>query len=310
MSAVPSVCVVGSFMCDIVLPVPRRPERGETLLIASCSLFLGGKGFNQAVAARRMGARVAIIGCLGDDPFAGQFRAALAREGIDGSGVAVNAEAGTGIAVPMVEPDGANSIVAAGRANLRLAAADVERAAALIRTADVVLLQMEVPAEASTVAARIARTAGVTVVLNPAPAVPVPEELLALADVLTPNEVEAAALTGMRVDGVERGFAAAEALCARGVPRAIVTLGQLGCVAVGPGLHRHHPAHAVEAVDSTAAGDAFSGALAAALAEGVDIEEALRWANAAGACAVTRLGAEPSLPRRADVLARLTGVWS
>jgi ribokinase len=301
------VCVVGSFMIDVVMRVARRPRRGETLYAEACGVFLGGKGFNQAVAARRMGAAVAMVGRLGDDPFGRRIVAALAAEGIDAEGVIADPAEGTGLTTPLVEADGSNSIVVAPRANLRLTPTDVERAAGQIRAADVLLLQLEVPPEASAAAARIARAAGRRVVLNPAPALPLPDTLLQLADILTPNEVEAAMLTGLAVEGVEAAFAAAETLRARARPAAVVvvTLGALGAVARGPDLYLHTPAHAVTAVDTTAAGDAYNGALAVALAEGCPLPEALRWANAAGALAVTRLGAEPSLPRRADVAALL-----
>ena len=300
-----SVCVAGSFMLDVVMRVPRRPAHGETIFAEECGIFLGGKGFNQAVAARRMGAAVAMIGRLGDDEFSARFRAALTAEGIDGSGVAADAEAGTGIAAPLIEPDGSNSIVAAPRANMRVSAADVERAAPLIRDAAVLLLQLEIPTEACEAAARIAREAGRRVVLNPAPAVPFPDSLLRLADVLTPNEVEAAALAGFPVSDVASAHAAAQAIHARGAAIVIVTLGGLGAVAAGDGARFHLPACPVAVVDTTAAGDAFNGALAGALAEGRGLSEAMQWANAAGACAVTRLGAEPSLPSRGEVAALL-----
>jgi ribokinase len=297
----PSVCVTGSFMLDLVMRVSRRPERGATIFADDFGIFRGGKGFNQAVAARRMGARVAMIGRLGNDEFAGRFRAAFVAEGIDGSGVVVDDDEGTGVATPLIEADGNNSIVVAPRANMRLSPADVERAAPLINGADALLLQMEVPPETSEAAARIARRAGRLVILNPAPATPVPDSLFRLADLLTPNEVEAAALSGISIDGVAAAYTAAEALRARGAGTVIITLGALGAVAVGERLHLHSPAVPVPVVDTTAAGDAFNGALAVALAEGSELPRALVVANAAGACAVTRLGAEPSLPRRHEV---------
>ncbi len=301
MSATVSVCVVGSFMTDLVMRVARRPQAGETVRAEEFGIFLGGKGFNQAVAARRLGARVAIIGRVGADEFGTLFLAALAREGIDADGVIRDPDEGTGIATPVVDATGANSIIIAPRANLRLTPADVAAQAERIATADVLLLQLEVPAEASIAAARIARAAGRRVVLNPAPVTPFPDELLRLADVVTPNEVEATALTGQRVTGPETGLAAAAALRARGARAAVVTLGAAGCVVATADVQVHLAAFAVEAVDTTAAGDAFTAALAVRLAETDDLLEAARWGNAAGACAVQRLGAEPSLPPRAAV---------
>lgn len=304
MSAV-SVCVAGSLMFDVVMRTPRRPQRGETVVAEACGTFLGGKGFNQAIAARRMGATVAMIGRLGDDELAPRFRRALAAEGIDGSGITLDGEAGTGIATPLIEADGSNSIVVAPRANMRVTPADIERSAHLVRAAHVLLLQLEIPADASAAAARIACAAGRPVILNPAPALPFPEELLRLAAVLTPNEVEAAALAGFAVDGIEGAFTAADALRGRGVGTVVVTLGGLGAVAVGEALRMHLPAHHVAVEDTTAAGDAFNGALAVALAETGDLVRALHWANAAGACAVQRLGAEPSMARREQIAALL-----
>lgn len=301
----PSVCVCGSFMLDLVMRVRQRPERGETLFAEEFGIFRGGKGFNQAVAARRMGAHVAMIGRLGADQFAATFREAMAAEGIDAGGVVTDDQEGTGVATPLIEADGSNSIVVAPRANMRLTAEDVRRSAAAIEQADVLLLQLEVPVEASIEAARIARGAGRTVILNPAPAAPFPDELLRLASLVTPNEVEAAALAGMAVDGIPSAFAAAEALVARGARSVVVTLGALGAVALADGARLHLPAVPVAVVDTTAAGDAFSGALAVGLAEGRPLAAALARANAAGACAVTKLGAEPSLPDRAQVEALL-----
>lgn len=305
MSATVSVCVVGSFMTDLVMRVARRPQAGETVRAEGFGIFLGGKGFNQAVAARRLGARVAIIGRVGADEFGARFLAALAREGIDAAGVIRDPDEGTGIATPVVDTTGANSIIIAPRANMRLTPADVAACAAVIAGADVLILQLEVPPEASMAAARIARAAGRRVVLNPAPVMPFPEELLRLADVVTPNEVEAVALTGVAVTGPDSGLTAAETLLARGARAAVVTLGAAGCAVATAQARVHLSAFAVEAVDTTAAGDAFTAALAVRLAETEDLLEAARWGNAAGACAVGRLGAEPSLPTRAAVAAML-----
>jgi ribokinase len=306
-SATVSVCVVGSFMADLVMRVARRPRAGETVQAEEFGMFLGGKGFNQAVAARRLGARVAIIGRVGADEFGARFLDALAREGIDADGVIRDPDQGTGIATPVVDAAGANSIIIAPRANLRLRPADVAAHAERIAGCDVLLLQLEVPAEASIAAARIAHAAGRRVVLNPAPVMAFPDELLRLADVITPNEVEATALTGEAVTGPEAALRAAERLLARGARAAVVTLGAAGCVVAAGTTRVHLPAFPVDAVDTTAAGDAFTAALAVRLAETDDLWEAARWGNAAGACAVRRFGAEPSLPPRTAVLDMLAG---
>lgn len=297
----PALVVAGSLMMDLVMRVARRPGPGETLFGSDFGMFLGGKGFNQAVAARKLGAAVSIIGRVGDDDFGRALRAALVREGVDTAGVSTDPMAGTGVAAPLIEESGENSIVSVPRANMRLTAEDVTAAAGTFTGAAAVLLQLEVPVDASLAAARLAHTAGARVLLNTAPAAAVPEELRAAADLLIANESEAEALTGVRVTAVEEAFAAAERLRVTTAQIAIVTLGAQGAVLLGPDLCIHRPAHAVPVRDTTGAGDAFCGAFAVRLAETGDPRDALAWAVAAGACAVTTLGAEPSLPSREAV---------
>ena len=293
---VPRIAVVGSFVTDLVFRAPRRPERGETLVGHSLDVFEGGKGFNQAVAAARAGAEVVMIGRLGEDDFGARFLSALERENIDASFVVRDAGNATGVACPLVEDSGDNSIVIVPRANAALCAADVERASQAIASADVLLAQLEVPVAASLRAAQIARSAGRRIILNPAPALAFADALLAAADIVVPNEVECAGLTGCQ-DVVD----AARMLLERGVPAIIVTLGEQGALLVERSGERRVPAHTVDVVDTTAAGDAFCGALAVALASGAALDDAVAFANAAGALAVTKLGAEPSMPRRADI---------
>lgn len=299
-----SVLVVGSLMMDLVIRAPRRPEPGETLFGDDFGMFLGGKGFNQAVAARRLGADVRMIGRVGDDDFGRQIRAALEREGIDARHVGIDPETGTGVAAPLIEPSGENSIVSVPRANMRLTPAYVEMAQSVFDGARITLLQLEVPVDASLTAARLARNAGALVLLNTAPAGDVPHELLGFAGIIVANESEAAMLTGVQVADVAGAVVAAERLRAGGAT-VIVTLGAGGVVVVGDDCREHVAAHRVTVRDTTGAGDAFCGALAVRLAETGDLRDAVRWANAAGACAVTVDGAEPSLPRRAAVEAQL-----
>jgi ribokinase len=299
------VAVVGSLVMDIVVRLSRRPGPGETLVGKDVGMFLGGKGFNQAVAARRAGADVSMIGRLGSDSFGEPFFAALDREGMERSGITVDAEAGTGVAIPMIDDAGENSIVVMPRANLRLTAEDIEPVADKIRGAAVLLLQLESSPAASLAAARLARDAGVRVLWNTAPLSEIPEELFQRAEIVIANELEAAALAGHPVTDAASAADAAAVLRARGVPVGVVTLGEQGLVAVTDSGVLVLPAHPVVPVDTTGAGDAFCGALAAQLAVGAPLETALRFANAAGALAVAKLGAEPSLPRRADVLALL-----
>jgi ribokinase len=301
------VCVVGSFMMDLAACAPRRPAAGETVLGTRFDMFLGGKGFNQAVAAARRGAPTSMVGRLGDDDFGARFQAALEREGIDRTFVGLDAVAGTGVGLPLVEPSGENSIVIVPQANHAIDEAAIEAARSVIEQASVVLLQLELPLPATLAAARIADRSGATVILNPAPAPSSGADLApfaGLVDVLVPNEVEAAQLLGIEADHAHHaehadgdGAGTIEALARRYACDVVLTLGDQGALVLDRrGRTEHLPAHAVDVVDSVGAGDAFCGVLGAALARGIPLAEAAVEANAAAALAVTALGAEPSLP--------------
>ena len=292
------VTVVGSLNMDLVVRAPRIPRPGETIIGGEFRTVPGGKGANQAVAAARLGAQVAMVGRVGGDAFGGLLLENLAAAGVDHTFVTRDVEAATGVALIEVDDAGQNSIVVVSGANMRLAPADVEAAAAAIGVADVLLLQLESPLETVTRAAQVAHARGVTVILNPAPARPVPAGLLGLVDVLIPNESETALLTGLPVGDQEEAQAAAAALRRMGVATVILTLGERGALLAYEGGAELFPAFDVTPVDTTAAGDAFVGGLAVALAEGRPLREAVRWGNAAGALATTRLGAQPSLPTR------------
>ncbi len=292
------IAVVGSLMMDLVVRAPRLPSRGESLIAHSFQTFIGGKGGNQATAAARLGADVTMIGKVGDDDFGRAILANLRREGIDTSGVIADSPIGTGVAVPIVLDDGDNAILAIPRANLALDAEDVERARASIAAADMLMVQFEVGMAATESAMRIARSAGRTVMLNPAPIAPHPPGLLAMADVLLPNEVEAAALAP-QAGGNHR--AEAQFLRSRGPATVVITLGENGALVATNDRVTEVPAFPVAALDSVGAGDAFCGAYAVALAEGATPFEAARFGAAAGAVAVTRSGAAASLPSRLDV---------
>lgn len=294
------VAVVGSFMTDLVARVPHWPRPGESVFASEFGVYRGGKGCNQAIAAARGGARVAMLGRLGADAYGDEFLAALAAEGITDAGIVRDGEAGTGIAVPILDPSGENMIVVAPRANMRLGPEDVEAAGEALRGARVLLLQMEVPADASLAAARIVREAGGTVIWNVAPAVSLPEEAIGLIDAIVVNEAEAATLAGCDTTGLD-GCATAALTIGRRGPTTIVTLGAGGVLYAAAGAVRRLPGHAVPVVDTTGAGDAFCGALAAALSRGETIEEAIAVGNAAGALAVGHMGAAPSLPRAAAI---------
>ncbi|HOA23984.1 MAG TPA: ribokinase [Aggregatilineales bacterium] len=295
------VVVVGSLNMDLVVRAPRIPAPGETLLGGEFHTVPGGKGANQAVAAARLGARVSMVGRLGADDFATQLLANLEADGIDHSAVIQDASTTTGVALIVVADDGQNSIVVASGANMQVTPGDVDAAAETIAAADVLLLQLEIPLDAVQRAAEIAHEHGVPVVLNPAPARDLPADLLSRVDVLIPNESETALLTGLPVDTGAELEAAARALLDRGISTAILTLGARGAMLATGSEVEIIPTFKVQPVDTTAAGDAFVAGFSVALAEGKPVAEAVRWGNAAGALAVTRMGAQTSLPRRAEL---------
>ncbi len=285
-------------MQDLVVRAPRLPVVGETLFGHSFEMFAGGKGGNQAIAAARMGAgEVSMIGAVGDDAFAPRIIATLEDAGVDTKHVDRAAPEGTGVAIPVVLDGGANSIFSIPRANMGIGVGRVEAAAELIARADLLLLQSEVSGEANLAAARVAASAGVPVVLNAAPVAPLPEGLWEFVTVLVVNEPEADALVPFGGDRL----AQARALRELGPETAIITLGAEGAVAMARGFEGVVPAYQVRAVDSVGAGDAFCGALGVGLTEQLPLREALRLGSAAGAIAVTRQGAAPSLPSRNEV---------
>jgi ribokinase len=301
--------VVGSLNMDLVVRAPRIPQPGETIIGSGFHTVPGGKGANQAVAAARLGAHVSLVGRVGQDAFGHPLLESLASDSVDQTFVIQDPHAPTGVALIVVDDSGQNSIVVASGANMRLSPADVEAAEGAIADTDVVLMQLESPLETVTRAAEIAHAHGVPVILNPAPARPLPPSLLSLVDVLIPNESETALLTHMPVADPAQAQAAAAALLELGVGTVILTLGERGALLARPGTATHAggersrtiPAFEVAPVDTTAAGDAFVGGFAVALAEGKALLDAVRWGNAAGALATTRMGAQPSLPTRQAV---------
>jgi len=298
----PSVFVVGSINQDYVLSVERRPKPGETLGGASLAVHPGGKGANQAVAAALLGARVALLGRVGDDPAGASLRAELAGRGVDTAAVGTTDQAPTGAAFITVTPDGENAIVVAPGANHRLVPGDVDAVAGAIRSAAVLVAQLEVPLEVVGRAVEVAARSPTTrVVLNLAPARPVPGALLARVDVLVVNEHEAGVLLGEEVDGVAAATRAAEDLRGRGPEAVTVTLGAAGAVLAGPGGSGHVPAPRADVVDTTGAGDAFVGALAAELAAGASLAGAVAAGVRAGTAAVEAKGAQSSFPTAADL---------
>ena len=301
MTTPPSVVVVGSSNTDMIIRLDRIPRPGETILGGKFVIAAGGKGANQAVGAARAGGRVTFIARVGRDIFGEQAVAGFVRDGIDVGAVVRDASAPSGVALIFVAKDGENSIAVAPGANARLAPADVTRAAASIAKASVLVVQLETPLATVQAAADLAVRSGVRVILNPAPARPLPRRLLQRVSILTPNETEAELLTGIEVTDEASAARAAAKLRVRGVETVIVTLGARGAFVVEAGSERLVPGFKVKAVDTTAAGDVFNGALAVALAEGREMRAAARFANAAAALSVTKLGAQPSAPRRRDI---------
>jgi len=292
----PKVVVVGSFMMDLVVKAERRPRKGETLIGDEFGMFIGGKGTNQAIAAARLGAQVHMVGRLGTDLFGDMFISALDKDGINTQFIARDPEVGTGVGTPVIDAQGDNSIIIIPRANMRLSIEDVNKAEEAISEADVLLLQLEVPIPSSQRAAEIARVGGATVILNPAPARELPDDFLRYIDIVTPNETETEMLTGVEVTDQSGAERAAKNLLDKGMSAVVLTLGERGALLLTQETTKAIPAYKVEVVDTTAAGDAFCGALATAIAKDEPLEQAVASANAAGAIAVTIMGAEPSMP--------------
>lgn len=301
----PRVCVIGSANVDYTVGLPRLPNPGETVSGGTLLVNLGGKGANQAVAARRLGGEVRMIGCVGDDLDGRRIKESLAAAGIGVAGLCASSDAATGTALIMVDAQGRNQIAVAPGANHRLTVEMVAPHAESIAWAEVVVCQLETPVPVVRWTLTEARRHGVTTLLNPAPVQPLDPDLLALVDYLTPNEHEAARLTGLAVDSLESARVAAAQLLASGAGAVLITLGERGVLACDGESVVHFPAFPVEAVDTTAAGDAFNGALAVGLSAGGTLEQAIPLANAAAALACTRRGAQDSLPDRAEVEAFL-----
>jgi len=300
---VPAIVVVGSLNADLVVHVPRFPVAGETISGEGFVLLPGGKGANQACAAARLGGVVAMVGQVGRDDQGGMLRESLRRAGVDVRLVDQDEQAATGVAIISIDATGENQIILAAGANGTFTPERLARALPLIRSASVLLLQLETPLDTVMRAATEARAAGVTVVLDPAPARDVPDQLLRLATYVTPNEGELARLVGAPVAEPSMADIDGQAarLIARGSTRVLAKLGARGARLITADGATEWPARHVTPVDTTAAGDAFNGAFAVALAEGADLDRAVRFATTAAAISVTRHGAQPSMPTRAEV---------
>jgi ribokinase len=301
------ICVVGSSNIDLTFRTQRLPESGETLAGRTFHLGYGGKGANQAVMAAKLGARVSMISRVGSDVFGDGLLQNYRSLGVDPTHVFRHEEISTGVAAIVVDDAARNCILVVPGANMALTPADVHEAEAAIQSADVLLCQLEVPVETTLEAFRVAKAAGVRTILNPAPAAPLPEELLRLADLCVPNETEIEALTGLRAATLPEATSAARALLEKGSEIVVVTLDDRGALVVDGKHVEHVPALSVTALDPTGAGDAFIGSLGVFMAEGAPLVEAARRANAVAALSVTRLGAQSSFPLRKELGVALTG---
>ena len=290
-----NIIVVGSLNMDLVVHAPRHPHGGETLLGSGFATHSGGKGANQAVAAARLGGHVTLIGCVGNDAFGQTLIGGLQADGIDASYVRIDQQQRTGVALITIDAAGENTIVVAPGANAALTLDDITQAEAAFERSAVMIVQLEIPLVVAEAAIHLAVKHGVQVLLNPSPATALADGLIA-ADFIVPNESELTLLAGL--PDIDQ---AVTALHRRGARNVIVTLGEQGARYSGTHGQFSMPAISIEVVDTTAAGDAFLGALAVALVEDQSIAEALRWGTAAGALAVSRPGAQSSLPRRSEL---------
>jgi ribokinase len=296
------IIVIGSTNMDMVIKTTHIPVPGETVLAGSFFMNPGGKGANQAVTVARLGGDVVFITKVGNDVFGKQSSQIFDEEGIDTNWLLSDEELPSGVALITVDQAGENSIVVASGANANLLPADINGALDDIAQAHTLLMQLEIPLETVTFAARHASANGVKVILNPAPVNTLSTELLSYVDIITPNKTEAEMISGVKVTSIESAGKAAKVICEKGVKSVVVTMGALGSVI----YHQHKltvvPAQVVEAVDSTAAGDVFNGALAVALAENKDLPTAVDFASRAAAISVTRLGAQQSIPYRSELI--------
>jgi len=299
----PHIVVVGSLNMDLVVQVPVIPAPGETVLGDNFATIPGGKGANQAVAAARLGARVSLVGRVGDDAFGEQLLANAQQEGIDITFVGRDKGAATGVAMICVDATGQNSIAVASGANYRLTAEQVRSAWAALSPVDLLVMPLETPLETIETAVSLASQSGIPVILNPAPAQKLPTSILRGVNVLAPNETETEQLTGMPVGTTEEARLAAHELRNQGVDHVVLTLGSRGALVLdgASGQFSEVSPYPVNVVDTTAAGDAYVAGLAVGLSEGKPLVEAAQFANAVGALAVTRMGAQPAMPFRDEV---------
>ncbi|MGP4041099.1 ribokinase [Gracilibacillus sp. D59] len=296
-----SILVIGSFMMDLVVRTPRAPEEGETIIGDSFSRFPGGKGANQAVAAARLGEQVTMVGKLGTDQFGEEAIKTLINEGINTGYILRDPQKPTGVGSVTLDQHGSNRIIVVPGANLSYSVTDLEQVEDLIKRSDILIVQLEMDINMIEKAVSIANAYDVPVILNPAPARELSDQLLSQVTYLTPNETEVEILTGIKVNNNEDAEEAGKILLKKGVKNVIITLADKGSLIVNNSEVKHVPSFNVKPVDSVAAGDSFNGALAVGLVRGESIEKAVNYANAVGAITVTKEGAIPSLPTVEEV---------
>jgi ribokinase len=300
-----NILVIGSFMMDLVVRTPRVPHNGETVIGTHFNRFPGGKGANQAVAAARLGGKVTMVGKLGEDPFGDDMLQAMEDESINTKHILRDEEKSTGVGSVTIDDQGNNRIVVVPGANLMYSVKDLFRIEHLIKASDILMLQLEMDIGMIEQAVEIAHIHRVPVILNPAPAQKLKDDTLKKVTYITPNETESEILTGIKVKGIEDAKAAGKVLLEKGVQNVVITLADKGAVLINSSEVLHVPGYPVEPIDTVAAGDAFNGALAFELTRDTPLAEAVRIANVAGALAVTKEGAIPSLPYSFDIEAFL-----
>lgn len=295
------IVVIGSCNTDMVISMDHLPLPGETLIGGEFFMNSGGKGANQAVAAARLGGNVSFIAKVGNDPFGKRALEQYRAEGIDVKHILTDPEQPSGVALIMVDAQGENSIAVASGANAHLTTKDIDNAKEILSRADIVLMQLETPITTVEHAANVAKRSGAKVILNPAPAQPLPESLLQNLYILIANETEAEFISGTQITDMDSVARAADILCDKGVEKVVITLGSRGAFVKERGNYHQIPGLKVKAVDATAAGDTFCGALCVALAEEKNLTEAVTFANRCAAVTVTRMGAQSSLPYRSEI---------
>ena len=297
-----NITVIGSSNTDMIIKVPRIPKPGEIVLGGKFSTAPGGKGANQAVAAARSGGNVTFVARVGDDVFGEQALKGFKKDGINTDFIVKDKDAPSGIAQIFVAEDGESGIAVASGANLNLSVYDIIAAKEAILSSDILLMQLGIPMKTVEYAAKLAFDKGIRVILNPAPGQPLPIEILKTISILTPNEAEAAMLTGSKIEDEGAAEDAGKILMSKGVNKVIITIGKKGALILDSSGSELIGGFKVHAVDTTAAGDIFNGALAVALAEKKNIWEAVKFSNAAAALSVTKLGAQPAAPKRKEIL--------